>query len=137
MMHMNTFELIDEYLRRSAGAVLRLRAATKQYDLMAAWRNGSLDRMGRVEGVRYEFHGSGVYIEEGDFGVEVNFRPNGSIDGFDSWRLWQMIKAEPNLSNVLKSHADVRMALDELLKVGKIALNKESGSFLLEDKNGL
>jgi len=132
---MNIFEIIDEYLRRSANALLRLREATKHYDLMAAWRNGSLDRMGSVEGIRYEFHGSGVYIEEENFGIEVNFRPGGSIDGFDSWRLWQMIKAEPNLSKVFMSHADVRVALDELLKAGKIALNKESGSFFLEEKS--
>ena len=105
---MNIFEIIDEYLRRSANALLRLREATKHYDLMAAWRNGSLDRMGSVEGIRYEFHGSGVYIEAENFGIEVNFRPGGSIDGFDSWRLWQMIKAEPNLSKVFMSHADVR-----------------------------
>ncbi|NJL18362.1 MAG: hypothetical protein HC938_15550 [Nitrospira sp.] len=128
---MSILEVIDEYVRRSTSAVFRLRSMTGQNDLMAAWRNGYLDRVGKIDSLSYEFHGSGVYIEDESFGIEIDFSLGSEPGGFDSWRLWQMIKSEPDVFKGFLNHADVSAALAGLLKSGAIESLGDSGLFTL------
>jgi hypothetical protein len=134
---MSILEVIDEYVRRSKNAVSRLQFVTKQNDLMLAWRTGCLDRIGKIENISYEFHGSGVYIEDENFGVEFDFSPGGEVGGFDSWRLWQMIKSEPDIFKGFLNHADVSDALLGLLKSGVIESLGDSGLFILTSRKAI
>jgi hypothetical protein len=111
---------IKDYLSIAKIAVERLCMATGQTNLMKAWKCGAIEKSNFIDGIYYEFHGVGVYIEMDSINIEVDFLPNSQIGGFDSWRLWQMIKDKLCQYPELTSHIAVKDALEALRQEGRI-----------------
>jgi hypothetical protein len=122
---------IHEYLKRSEFAVRRLQALTGQNDLMRAWREGVIKRSGEEAELSYEFHGSGVYIEAGPVNIDVDFLPGGSLGGFDSWRLWQMIKQNPSFSQAFHTHDQIKSELIKLCEKKQIICVQGTNMYML------
>lgn len=54
-------------------------------------RNARMGRKGKVNGIRYAFHGIGCYFETPDLQLDVDFDSQGDWDGFDLWRIQTFI----------------------------------------------
>lgn len=125
-------KVIVDYLELANEAVEMLRQATGECLLVNAWRNGIIEKSGTVNEITYEFHGAGVYLEKKDnWSVEIDFLPGEQLGGFDSWRLWQMIKNNFDKYPGLFTHDDVRVGLQQLLAEGSIVETPNSNLYQL------
>ena len=78
----------------------------------------TIPRVGELpSGRTYSFHGIGCRFEKDDITVDMDFGPNGRIDGFDAWRL--CVFANDIGSNDLTVEV-LEESLAELVKAGLI-----------------
>jgi hypothetical protein len=68
-------------------------------------------------GRTFSFHGFGCYFQCGQVVVDVDFGPDGRIDGFDAWRLSLFAKSL-NVADV--DHKRLKELLRELERKGEI-----------------
>lgn len=130
---MRIFSIIDEYVNRSVQAVEQLRKATGKEDLMNAWRRGELGRTGSVDGIYYEFHGSGVFFENAEFSIDFDFLPGGAIGGFDSWKLWRLVQDSEKLSSKFSCQEEIQVDLEKAFHSGKIAKVKNTNLYVVAE----
>jgi hypothetical protein len=125
--------VIRDYVSASEFTVEKLREVTGIIDLMRAWKSGDLKQADSFAGIRYEFHGAGIYIEveAENLKVDVDFLPGGQVGGFDSWRIWQWVQSRPRYYPAFTTHQAVREALQELFACQEISEIEGTSMFCL------
>jgi hypothetical protein len=124
---------IKNYTELSKNMIEKLQVATGQQDLMRAWRDGVLEKTGTYDEVYYEFHGAGIYIETDDASVEIDFLPGRLIGGFDSWRIWQMVKENGAMFPTLTSNEKINNELNALCAQGAITRVSNTNLYCLSN----
>lgn len=113
--------LIDEYLAAVRRCVSALRRELGTNDLLRGVVSGSHPRSGQLaDGTRYFFHGVGCEFEGPDLSVDVDFGPEGRMDGFDAWRLCQFAN-EVDAAAELRDPGAVEAALRRMEEAGIVA----------------
>lgn len=113
----DVLELIKRYVAAVDRATHELRLQLGHSDLLAAAKNGLVPRSGRLEGLRYTFHGVGCTVEFDDVCIDFDFGPRGRHGGFDAWRL-SRFAAQDGESGAESD--EIQRGLDELVASGFI-----------------
>lgn len=122
---------IGDYLLAADAAMAELKEVMG-LGKISLWRERGFSRSGRIGGVAYEFHGSGVFIErEGCLEVDVEFSSPDCWEGFDSWRLWQWMRINPGRYSGFSNHEDVRNGLAEMFEAGHLVAIRGSHLYKL------
>ena len=83
-------ELIDAYLITARRITAQMAAAYRVENIWQAYLDRSIPKAGPVltnGSGTYRFHGVGCQLKLGDVDIEIDFGPEGSVDGFDAYRL--------------------------------------------------
>lgn len=113
--------VVNDYLRAASLALAQLKRVLGRSEIVG-WRSDGVSRTGCVNGVEYEFHGSGVYVKIESCGVEIEieFGPGGEVGVFDSWRLWQWVMSNPGKYAGFDDHKVIGQELERLLEHGQL-----------------
>ncbi len=128
-------ELIGRYLAAAEALSRRLSDAYQQADLLSGRRAEAIPRTGTSSnGIEFSFHGIGCWMADRTVAVDVDFTPDGGVDGFDAWRLHRFSEENPSLS-APRSQKEVQVALEGLLQRG--AIRAVDGSRLFKTTGAL
>lgn len=112
--------LIAEYLHAVHSLAQRLATSFGQIDLLEGRRNLAVPRTGEVAGgLQFQFHGIGCWISDGDESVDFDFLPDGSLGGFDAWRL-RLFESDNSSSAGPRSQEEIQSGLNELARRGLV-----------------
>lgn len=129
-------QAILDYLDQAKKLKTKLESVAGHRNLMRAWRDGLLDKSGKIDGVSYEFHGAGIYIEDNDTEIEIDFLPNCELGGFDSWRIWNFIKTSKKYYQGLNDEFSVKCAIDQEVSNGFLLKFSGTHLYVLSDFHG-
>ncbi len=121
-MNKETIEqLIDTFLKETEYVANCFYSQLNRKDLVRATRDGTIDRIGKIDGLEsYYFHGIGLCAEYKNLVVDFDFGLNDRIDGFDSWRLEQFALSR-KLQNEHWTQGKIQSDLDRLESKGRIS----------------
>lgn len=87
-------------------------------------------------GISYLKHGYGycVYLPEGE--VDFDFGPQGEIDGFDEWRLWNFCQHRPN-TYAFDTQQALLDCVEHALKEGMLAASSHSLCYVVDSVKSL
>lgn len=116
MIPRDIHQLICEYSAEVAEAFRELHATYPSVEIRPL--NRTIPRRGTLpSGRTYSFHGIGCLFELQDVVVDMDFGPDGRIDGFDAWRLNLFAESRDQPEWTLDALGN---ALAELLRDGKV-----------------
>lgn len=114
-------DVIQQYHYEVDQAVGLLEKQIGRRDLIAAWREGVLEKIGLLkDGTEYEFHGVGCCLTFSDHEVDFDFSVDGRFDGFDSWKLWRYAKQFPDRFPSYQNKSEVERDFSELVAAGMV-----------------
>lgn len=114
--------LISHYTLSAERLNRRLCESFRQPDLLTGRRRNAIPRTGRsADGVEFRFHGAGCWMSDGEVSVDVDFTPEGGVDGFDAWRLHAYSEENPDVVGC-RSRDDVQACLSSLEERGLVTL---------------
>ena len=89
-------------------------------DIRRLWYTKVIKRCGKVtRGVKYELHGIGCRINLSTGSVDFDYGPNGEINGFDTWRLYNFARERPSKHREYCDEETIKKELEEYLKLKK------------------
>ncbi len=94
-MSTTTLQVIDDYVQRVRESVRLLQEHFRIDNLMEGIRERTIPKRGTVDehGLAFTFHGIGCLVEEPDAKIDFDFGPDGTVGGFDSWRILQFLES--------------------------------------------
>ena len=120
-MKTEILNLIDEYLhaaRSCAGALAKQFGTT---DILSAVNSSGMPREGSISalgGGSYFVHGTGCRVETAEVEVDFDFGPNGSIPGFDPWKLYGFAQGNGERHSWLPDRKTFDQAIEGLIADG-------------------
>jgi hypothetical protein len=89
--------LINDFISTVESSTLSLELKFGTRDIRRLWYTKEIERCGRVtRGVKYQLHGIGCRINSSTGSVDFDYGPNGEINGFDTWRLYNFARDRPS-----------------------------------------
>lgn len=113
-------KLINDYQNVVRKVVAALRVGFGCNNLLAAWHDGKIPKDGVINEIEFSFHGVGCRGIVDGLEVDFDFGPDGRIDGFDAWRLWNFATERPVAYPQFQQLKEVEAALERLARSGEI-----------------
>ncbi len=113
--------LINDFISmvESSTRIFELKFGTR--DIRRLWRTNAIKRRGRVtRGAKYELHGIGCRINLSTGSVDFDYGPNGEINGFDAWRLYNFARERPSKHRKYCDEETIKKELKEYIELKKI-----------------
>jgi hypothetical protein len=113
--------LIQEYQKAAMELTALMQETYGVQDLFLAYRNAELPLSGvlqKPDKGTYKFHGGGCYLKLGRQRVDIDFGPNGAVDGFEAGKLLRF--SQETLNSNLFTYESLRNALREMLEGGEL-----------------
>ena len=121
--------LIAAYLSAARRAVALLQVHFRTTALLEAIHKDRERREGAIDSTTtYSFHGVGCQVTMGETTVDFDFGPDGTVGGFDAWRLWLFAERDPRHFSQWKSRVQIDEALQRIHAQGLIALPRTNPS---------
>jgi hypothetical protein len=128
-MHEAILQLIAEYGGAVSDAFDALVHRFGTTEVLRAVRRDAASRSGTLgQGDEYAFHGIGCRVTQRGVTVDFDFGPNGTVGGFDAWRLWAFAAELPAMRSCFSAQSAVEAALQGLREAGLIELPGASPS---------
>ena len=113
--------LINDFISMVESSTLVFERKFGTRDIRRLWRTESIKRCGRVtRGVKYELHGIGCRINLSTGSVGFDYGPNGEINGFDVWRLYNFARERPSKYKKYCNKNNIEKELEEYINLKKI-----------------
>ncbi|WP_434590577.1 hypothetical protein J3Q09_18750 [Pseudomonas sp. R4-83] len=113
--------LINDFISMVETSTLIFETKFGTRDIRRLWRTKAIKRCGRVtRGVKYELHGIGCRINLSTGTVDFDYGPNGEINGFDTWRLYNFACERPSKHRKYCDKETVEKEFDEYITLKKI-----------------
>ncbi|WP_447891509.1 DUF6896 domain-containing protein [Pseudomonas atacamensis] len=113
--------LINDFIAMVESSTLVFERKFGTRDIRRLWRTKAIKRCGRVtRGVKYELHGIGCRINLSTGSVDFNYGPNGEINGFDVWRLYNFARERPSKYKKYCDKKNIEKELEEYISLKKI-----------------
>ena len=127
--------LINDFIAMVESSTLVFERKFGTRDIRRLWRTKAIKRCGRVtRGVKYELHGIGCRINLSTGSVDFNYGPNGEINGFDVWRLYNFARERPSKYKKYCDKKIIEKELEEYINLKKIKkLSAISNLYVLAD----
>ncbi|UST97126.1 DUF6896 domain-containing protein [Pseudomonas siliginis] len=127
--------LINDFIAMVESSTLVFERKFGTRDIRRLWRSKAIKRCGRVtRGVKYELHGIGCRINLSTGSVDFNYGPNGEINGFDVWRLYNFARERPSKYKKYCDKKIIEKELEEYINLKKIKkLSAISNLYVLAD----
>ncbi|WP_263220165.1 DUF6896 domain-containing protein [Pseudomonas atacamensis] len=127
--------LINDFIAMVEFSTLVFERKFGTRDIRRLWRSKAIKRCGRVtRGVKYELHGIGCRINLSTGSVDFNYGPNGEINGFDVWRLYNFARERPSKYKKYCDKKIIEKELEEYINLKKIKkLSAISNLYVLAD----
>lgn len=127
--------LINDFIAMVESSTLVFERKFGTRDIRQLWRTKAIKRCGRVtRGVKYELHGIGCRINLSTGSVDFNYGPNGEINGFDVWRLYNFARERPSKYKKYCDKKIIEKELEEYINLKKIKkLSAISNLYVLAD----
>jgi len=127
--------LINDFIAMVESSTLVFERKFGTRDIRRLWRTKAIKRCGRVtRGVKYELHGIGCRINLSTGSVDFNYGPNGEINGFDVWRLYNFARERPSKYKKYCDKKNIEKELEEYINLKKIKkLSAISNLYVLAD----
>jgi len=118
----NTLEdLITDFLTKVDSGTRLLEENFGTRDIRRLWHTKAIKRCGKITGgVRYELHGIGCFIHLPKETVDFDYGPNGEINGFDIWRLYNFACDRPPKHKKYCDKETVKKEFNEYINLNKI-----------------
>lgn len=108
------YGLILNYIHQSESCCKLLREVVIDKPILAAKVQGLIPIRGKINNVKYSFHGGGCYFEYEGGWIDVDFGPGERCDGFDVRRLKFFLEGLKNKSQYSLLFNDQRLNNDFL-----------------------
>ncbi len=127
--------LINDFIAMVESSTLVFERKFGTRDIRRLWRTKAIKRCGRVtRGVKYELHGIGCRINLSTGSVDFNYGPNGEINGFDVWRLYNFARERPSKYKKYCDKKNIEKELEEYINLKKIKkMSAISNLYVLTD----
>ncbi len=127
--------LINDFIAMVESSTLVFERKFGTRDIRRLWRTKAIKRCGRVtRGVKYELHGIGCRINLSTGSVDFNYGPNGEINGFDVWRLYNFARERPSKYKKYCDKKNIEKELEEYISLKKIKkMSAISNLYVLAD----
>lgn len=127
--------LINDFISMVESSTLILECKFGTRDIRRLWRTNAIKRCGKVaRGVKYELHGIGCRINFSTGSVDFDYGPNGEINGFDTWRLYNFARERPSKHKKYCDEEIIKKELEEYIKLKKIKkMSAISNLYVLTD----
>jgi hypothetical protein len=127
--------LINDFISMVESSTLVFEKKFGTRDIRRLWRTEAIKRCGRVtRGVKYELHGIGCRINLSTGSVDFDYGPNGEINGFDVWRLYNFARERPSKYKKYCDKKNIEKELEEYINLKKIKkLSAISNLYVLAD----
>lgn len=127
--------LINDFIAMVESSTLVFERKFGTRDIRRLWRTKAIKRCGRVtRGVKYELHGIGCRINLSTGSVDFNYGPNGEINGFDVWRLYNFARERPSKYKKYCDKKNIEKELEEHINLKKIKkMSAISNLYVLTD----
>ncbi|WP_434768273.1 DUF6896 domain-containing protein [Pseudomonas triticicola] len=127
--------LINDFIAMVESSTLVFERKFGTRDIRRLWRTQAIKRCGRVtRGVKYELHGIGCRINLSTGSVDFNYGPNGEINGFDVWRLYNFARERPSKYKKYCDKKNIEKELEEYINLKKIKkMSAISNLYVLAD----
>ncbi|CAI8760453.1 MULTISPECIES: DUF6896 domain-containing protein [Pseudomonas] len=113
--------LINDFISMVESSTLIFERKFGTRDIRRLWYTKIIKRRGRVtRGVKYELHGVGCRINLSTGSVDFDYGPNGEINGFDTWRLYNFARERPSKHRKYCDEKIIKKELEEYLNLKKI-----------------
>ncbi|WP_322846466.1 DUF6896 domain-containing protein [Pseudomonas sp. B33.4] len=113
--------LINDFISTVESSTLSLELKFGTRDIRRLWYTKEIERCGRVtRGVKYQLHGIGCRINSSTGSVDFDYGPNGEINGFDTWRLYNFARDRPSKHKKYCDEETIKKELEEYIKLKKI-----------------
>lgn len=97
-----------------------LREGYQVDDVIRARKKGIIPRRGIINEMEFSFHGIGCRTELEGYLVNWDFGPEGRIDGFDAWRLWQFASGHEEEFGELSKLQTLRQIESDLIASNQV-----------------
>jgi hypothetical protein len=127
--------LINDFISMVESSTLIFERKFGTRDIRRLWRTKAIKRCGRVtRGVKYELHGIGCRINLSTGSVDFDYGPNGEINGFDTWRLYNFACERPSKHRKYCDKETIKKELKEYIELKKIKkMSDTSNLYVLAD----
>ncbi|WP_339100302.1 hypothetical protein WKQ99_19585 [Pseudomonas atacamensis] len=127
--------LINDFISMVESSTLVFEKKFGTRDIRRLWRTEAIKRCGKVtRGVKYELHGIGCRINLSTGSVDFDYGPNGEINGFDVWRLYNFARERPSKYKKYCDKKNIEKELEEYINLKKIKkLSAISNLYVLAD----
>ena len=127
--------LINDFIAMVETSTLIFEEKFGTRDIRRLWHTKAIKRRGRVtRGVKYELHGIGCRINLSTGSVVFDYGPNGEINGFDTWRLYNFARERPSKHKKYCDEEIIKKELEEYIKLKKIKkMSAISNLYVLTD----
>ncbi|WP_323168557.1 DUF6896 domain-containing protein [Pseudomonas atacamensis] len=127
--------LINDFISMVESSTLVFEKKFGTRDIRRLWRTEAIKRCGRVtRGVKYELHGIGCRINLSTGSVDFDYGPNGEINGFDVWRLYNFARERPSKYKKYCDKKNIEKELEEYINLKKIKkMSAISNLYVLAD----
>lgn len=107
--------LINRYLHAADAAIAALQLEFEGRRVLFAWRAGQIPERGTLSnGQSFRFHGVGCRFVGGESpDIEVELTQDGTIAGFDAWRLFHFSRQQPENTETFEGLAEELKSLAE------------------------
>ncbi|WP_192564098.1 DUF6896 domain-containing protein [Pseudomonas gozinkensis] len=128
-------ELIIDFLTKVDSGTRLLEEYFGVRDIRRFWHTKAIKRCGKVTGgVKYELHGIGCFIHLPKETVNFDYGPNGEINGFDIWRLYNFACDRPSKHKKYCDEEIVEKEFKEYINLNKIKkMSAISNLYVLTD----
>lgn len=127
--------LINDFISTVESGTLFFEREFGTRDIRRLWHTKAIKRCGKVTGgVKYELHGIGCFIHLPKETVDFDYGPNGEINGFDIWRLYNFACDRPSKHKKYCDEETVEREFKEYVKLEKIKkMSAISNLYVLAD----
>jgi hypothetical protein len=127
--------LINDYISLVESSTLIFENKFGTRDIRRLWHTKVIKRCGRVtRGVKYELHGIGCRINLQTGSVDFDYGPNGEINGFDIWRLYNFARERPSKYKKYCQEENIEKEFEEHINLKKIKkMTAISNLYVLND----
>jgi hypothetical protein len=121
-MSTTTLHIIEDYVSRVRQSVKLLQTRFGEDDLLRAVRDRKIPKRGSIDdyGITFNFHGIGCRIDGKDANIDFDFGPDGTVGGFDSWRLMQFIENSANYDSKMFTQEKLDSDIQDLVTSGVV-----------------
>jgi hypothetical protein len=110
--------VIEEYVKCARAYISKMQKHFGSRNLLIEWREGRIPKRGQIGDIAFVFHGVGCTVNTPSSSIDFDFGPNGTVGGFDAFRLSSFANSLPSSHDRTVTENDFQKCLARLQERG-------------------